>query len=140
MVIDDDKTTTILCEHTLRKFSPITPLIVYMEPEIALEAIEKEYGIERSNIPTVMFLDINMPGMSGWEFLEKYEKFDAKIHAQFTIYVLSSSIDERDHERSQSNPFVSGHLSKPLRLESVIQIFDIVNNNSIKSFNKLRLR
>jgi len=138
MVIDDDKTTTILCQHALRKFSNVTPLMTFMDPELALNAIREEYGVKDAYIPTVMFLDINMPVMTGWDFLEAFKDFSIEVRKQFTIYILSSSIDQRDETRSKLNPFVSGHISKPLKLESIKQIFNIVDNDSILSFRKIK--
>ena len=138
MVIDDDRTTTILCEHVLFRYSGATPIKIFLDPEEALESISEEYGNSTVPISTVMFLDINMPSMTGWEFLELFNKLPLKVQCQFTIYILSSSIDQRDEERCKSNPLVSGLICKPLKLESIKQIFAIVNNNLIVSFNKIK--
>jgi CheY-like chemotaxis protein len=122
MVIDDDQITTIICEQALAKFSPVTPTKIFNDPEVALETIKEEYGVSNDNIPTVMFLDINMPAMTGWEFLDEFKNFSAELRKQFTIFILSSSINEQDKEKADANPFVSGFISKPLRLQTLIQI------------------
>ncbi|CAN5646885.1 hypothetical protein BH10BAC5_BH10BAC5_22820 [soil metagenome] len=91
--------------------------------EGALNKTELSSGSEK---PTVLFLDINMPSMTGWEFLEEFRKFSKTVHKQFTIYMLSSSVDSSDKEKASSNIFVSGYISKPLRQETLREKFQVV--------------
>jgi two-component system, chemotaxis family, chemotaxis protein CheY len=95
---------------------------LYTEPETALKEIKEEV-LADENTTTVLFLDINMPSMTGWEFLESFKDFRTEIRQRFTIYILSSSVDDRDKEMADSNPFVSGFLSKPLPIDVINNIF-----------------
>lgn len=72
--------------------------------------------------PTILFLDINMPSMTGWEFMEKFENLSDTIKQQIAIYILSSSVDERDKYKADNNRYIQGFLSKPLQKSTVLSI------------------
>ncbi len=128
IVVDDDRSNNLICEYTLRRFSASTDIKTFLDPEVALEHISN-YSTLQVNTPTVLFLDINMPVLDGWEFLEIFENFTDNIKQQFTIYILSSSIDLRDLERADKNPLVTGFLSKPLCKKSINSIFGVSQDN-----------
>jgi len=65
----------------------------------------------------VVFLDLNMPIMNGWEFLDKLSKAKNEITMHYKLYILSSTINPDDQKKAKSNPLVSGFLSKPLTKE-----------------------
>lgn len=67
---------------------------------------------------------INMPTMSGWEFLDKFESLDKKIKNQFRIYIMSSSIDPSDRQKAGKNKNVEDYIEKPLSEEIVISILE----------------
>lgn len=58
-----------------------------------------------------------MPQLNGWEFLDEFAKMDEHIHQQFTIFILSSSIDSCDREKASANKFVKDYLVKPLSMD-----------------------
>lgn len=80
--------------------------------EDARTALEYLTSIEESKLPEVLFLDINMPLMDGWEFMDQLEKL--KIEDKMIIYMTSSSINPLDLEKAERNPFIKGFISKPL--------------------------
>jgi len=123
MVVDDDRTTTMLCNHALSRFAKESLIKLYTNPETALKAIEEEYNKKDVTLSTVLFLDINMPHMNGWEFLEVFKNFNEDIQKHFAIYMLSSSIDIRDKEKAEGNPLVSGFISKPLTTDVLNKVF-----------------
>ena len=128
MIVDDDPTSNILCQYVIRRFFPATEIKLFTRPEAALETIKEEQG--KTDFATVLLLDINMPSMSGWDFLDLFKEFSEEIHKRFTIYILSSSVDERDKAKAKTNPFVLGFLRKPLTFDSIRRI--VSENNMIE--------
>jgi CheY-like chemotaxis protein len=88
----------------------------FTEPEEGLAYVQNIQD------PTILFLDINMPTLTGWEFLEQYEKFGEDLKERVKIFILSSSLDYRDRDKAAANKHVKGFLSKPLESEIVISI------------------
>lgn len=123
MVIDDEPVNNIICEAMLRRVFGDIVVKSFNVAELAMSYISQEYGPSHSGVRTVLFLDINMPTMTGWEFLEEFKLLDQHIQKQFTIYILSSSVDQRDKDRASVNSLVSGFVCKPLNKESIHKIF-----------------
>ena len=73
-------------------------------------------------VSALVLLDINMPSMSGWEFLEMFDNLDYDVKERVRICILSSSIDDRDRERSYSNKNVADFLVKPLTDKDILRI------------------
>jgi CheY-like chemotaxis protein len=84
------------------------------------EAIDYFLAPENQHIdvlPDVIFLDINMPVMNGWNFLEAFDKIFFSLPKKILIYVVSSSVDESDMERSKSFMSVTDYVIKPINKE-----------------------
>ncbi len=124
IVVDDNRTSNLICEFAIRKYNKDVTINLYTEPEMALQNIGEEYNRKQNDTLTILFLDINMPSMTGWEFLEAFRAFGEKVHRQFIIYILTSSVDDRDKEKAASDPLVAGFFSKPLTAVGVQQAVD----------------
>ena len=131
LVVDDDSTNNLICDFTIRKFDRNAIINLFLEPEKALQHIEITYSEKNNFIPTVLFLDINMPTMSGFEFLDEFKRFGLKVQQQFTVYMLSSSIEDFTSQ-AKKYPIVTGFLSKPLRISNLQDIFS--HNSVNKAF------
>ena len=115
MVVDDDATNNMICQFTIKRVNKEADIKMFLNPEEALASIKEEYSSAREVLPTVLFLDINMPTITGWEFLDVFLQFDEWVKDQFTIFILSSSIEDFT-EKAEIYPFIQGFLSKPLKL------------------------
>ena len=121
ILVDDDDFTNILHDMVLKDtLGDEVGVETFSKPEEGLEFIQKSYT--DSSEETVLFLDINMPKINGWEFLERYEKFSEAIKRHISIYIVSSSVDNRDRDRAEGNKNVKGFISKPLTTEMILSI------------------
>ena len=118
MVVDDDATNNMICEFTIKRMDKDAAIKMFAVPEDALAFINEEYSKTNKALPTVLFLDVNMPTMTGWEFLDAFIQFDEWVKGQFTIYILSSSIEDFTEEAA-IYPFIEGFLSKPLKIANL---------------------
>jgi two-component system chemotaxis response regulator CheY len=123
IVVDDDPTSNMICHFILKGFSPGAGINLFTEPEAALEALGSSPGGLTAESPAVLFLDLNMPSMTGWDFLEELGKTDSQVMERLTIYILSSSLDAGDMEKAENHPLVTGFLSKPLTMGFLMQEF-----------------
>lgn len=75
-------------------------------------------------IPELILLDLNMPIMDGWEFLQEFTKLRPKIARPIELYVVSSSINPTDMERARAIQEVSDYIVKPIQLNDFDKIFN----------------
>lgn len=120
ILVDDDSFNNILCTMAIESTLGEVNIKSFEVPERGLEFIQFEYM--HSLGPAVLFLDINMPTLTGWEFLDEYAKFNDVIKSQISIYMLSSSVDHRDRDKAGANQYIKGFISKPLEKDSILLI------------------
>ncbi len=130
LLVDDDPLTNFLSKKILGQIFGEVEIKDFVNPELALEYIETEFENKQSEEKVTLFLDINMPNLTGWEFLEKFETFKDSIKNQFNIYMLSSSVDSADIKRSKLNPLVIDFIEKPLNKSIVTKILVEIANNA----------
>jgi CheY-like chemotaxis protein len=123
IVIDDDPANNIICKVLIKNHLNPADIKTFSTPQEGLEYIRKSYQNVVHEHQTILFLDINMPVMSGWDFLKEFEKLDKQLRDQFKIYILSSSVDDNDLKRAKENKDVIGYIVKPLTKEKVIETF-----------------
>jgi CheY-like chemotaxis protein len=124
ILIDDDPLNNSISKMVLKRVNEEVTVKDFEDPELALVYLEKEFGLGLKEEKATLFLDINMPSISGWEFLDIFNTYSESIKNQINIYILSSSIDPMDIERAKLHPLVIGFLEKPLKTKSVSSIFE----------------
>jgi len=112
-LIDDDPISTFVTEKLISK--NVKEPCQFYKFQSAKAALKEIYKIK----PNYLFLDLNMPGMSGWDFLDSLDT--TKNEAQ--IYILSSSVDERDIFKARKYQAVKDYFSKPLIKKYIKSIF-----------------
>ena len=120
IIVDDDPFNNMLCNIILEDTLGEVDIKTFQVPEKGLAFIRTEY-VNRLG-PTILFLDINMPTLTGWQFMEEFEKFGKEVKDQINVYILSSSVDSRDKDRAKGNKYIKGFISKPLDRETILAI------------------
>jgi response regulator RpfG family c-di-GMP phosphodiesterase len=124
ILFDDDPVNNTLCQITIKNTIENAKIKTFTSPKKGLQYIAMEY-INKPDSHAILFLDINMHGMTCWEFLEQFEHLDEKIKTKFNIYVLSASLNPIDKERAVSNKNVSDYIEKPLTGDKIRDIVSI---------------
>lgn len=127
LCVDDDGITLMLCKKVIAKAEFASQIETSNNGEEALQYFENlKKEKEANNIvsePQLIFLDLNMPIMNGWEFLDIFSKSDYyTIFPEVKVIVLSSTIDPRDIEKAKQYPMVLNFLSKPITIEMLKSI------------------
>lgn len=122
IVIDDDALNNKICRACIEKLFKEANVTTFTDPQLGFDHLSAEYADPENELEAILFLDINMPVMNGWEFLEKFEKLEDTLKRKIKIYILSSSVDKRDMEKAQANKNVVYYLIKPLTKETIALI------------------
>lgn len=125
LVIDDTDLDLLVAKLAMTKYTFATEIVLKKSAISALEYLES-FESNPEELPQLIFLDINMPELSGFDFLDRYENLPAVIKRNCIIMMLSTSLVEEDHKKASENKFVSRFLNKPLdkhKLESIKEEF-----------------
>ncbi|MDF7811638.1 response regulator [Hymenobacter sp. YC55] len=111
VLVDDDYISVFLTEKILKREGLSEGLCSFQSPEEALRHVQQSIPNE---VPDVILLDLNMPVISGWDFLMALRPYEAQLVGRCFIYVLTSSLSPSDTDRVHEFPLVAGLIHKPL--------------------------
>jgi len=118
LCIDDDPITLMLCKKVISKSSFSKEIITAQNGEEALHYFNTlKYNNNKNKVnkkPELIFLDLNMPVMGGWEFLDHFTSSDYSEFNKASVIVLSSTIDPDDLAKAKKYPIIIDFLSKPI--------------------------
>ncbi len=117
-IIDDEIIVHFIINTIISKFDNKITVLAYNNGEEAIISFKKMLPAEE-HIPDIVLLDINMPVMDGWQFLDEFIKIKSQINKKIAIYILSSSSAPEDINKSKSYSAISGYLSKPLESDTL---------------------
>jgi CheY-like chemotaxis protein len=117
LLIDDNYIDNFVTRKILESGNFADNIIVKQSPHDAISALR-----DGSIQPDVIFLDIRMPLMSGFEFLEEFEKIEMVNKASVKIFMLSSSLDPADMRKSADNKYIAQFVHKPLTQETLEEL------------------
>lgn len=122
-LIDDDVIYQFAVKLNLNQLRLAREVITFSNGELA-----RDFFITNSKVaellPDVILLDINMPVMDGWDFLEWFKEYKSHFPKPISIFMVSSSIDRRDIDKAKSYAEVKDYISKPLTDGSFFEIVE----------------
>jgi two-component system chemotaxis response regulator CheY len=121
ILIDDELVSNFICRKVITKAYSDAEVQEFTSANNALEFIRSAFEEPKKN-PAIVLLDINMPFVSGWDFLEAFAGLDNGIKNNLRIFMLSSSLDPADKKRAVANPYVVDYIEKPLTPEIVLNV------------------
>ncbi|MEO6734209.1 MAG: response regulator [Ferruginibacter sp.] len=128
LVIDDDEATNFFTRIILEEAgcAQYIKMVESGKEALAYLLTSHKNGCDENYYPCpdLILLDINMPAMDGWEFLEEYKKLDKEIQGKVMTVMLTTSLFPEDRERAESMPEISGFENKPItigKLERILQ-------------------
>lgn len=119
MLIDDNPHDNFFHERIIKKTDVSEAVITKQTGSAAIEYL-KMAAKDGYQLPDLIFLDINMPGMNGWEFLDAFKKLDQSIIGKVNIVMLTTSENPEDFVKAKSIELLSGFKSKPLTKQMLI--------------------
>jgi CheY-like chemotaxis protein len=128
LLIDDDEPTNFMSNMVLEEAECASHIQIMQSAKNALDYLTKSDDPGNENVempyPELIFLDVNMPAMNGWEFLDKYNELQRFKSKKPIIIMLTTSINPDDQLKANQIPLVAGFENKPLTsdmIESLIK-------------------
>lgn len=120
-LVDDDDVFVFLTTRMLEKYKLVDLIKIFDNGYDALVFIKENLGNIEA-LPDIILLDLSMPIMDGWQFLDEYVKINPKIGKKITIFICSSSISPDDVSRAKAINAVSDFIIKPMTKEKLIEM------------------
>ncbi|WP_299531115.1 response regulator [Ulvibacterium sp.] len=124
-IIDDDPIFIYGTRRIMKEVDFCDNILVFNNGQDAIDGL-KELIAKGEDLPEVLFLDLNMPIMNGWEFLEDFVKIPNPDGKKVIIYIISSSVDPRDLERIRNYKMVNNYILKPLSPQDLVNVLQDV--------------
>lgn len=125
LVIDDDDINIFIIKKIVEKTGFDIEMVSRNNGQQALDYLNETIAQNKA-LPSLVLIDINMPVMNGWEFIEAYEELN--IEQKVDMYILSSSVYENDIEKTKGYKTVRGFISKPLSMERLTELIKAIRH------------
>jgi CheY-like chemotaxis protein len=122
-IVDDDIIFQFTLTRVINHNKQAERIITFSDGEKVIQYLTDNKK-NTENIPDIIFLDVNMPIMDGWQFMEEYATIKADIKKKVNIFMWSSSVNPIDIERASEISEISDYIIKPIKLEDVKRFFE----------------
>jgi len=119
LLVDDDEINNFISIKLIKKAIADANITACLNGRFAIDELSRIQKANPANLPDFILLDINMPIMNGWEFLDEYKRLHIDPAGKSKIYIISSSVFSNDISKARSYPLVKNFVSKPLSVEKI---------------------
>ena len=126
-IIDDDDIFIYGTRRIMQEVNFCDDIIVFNNGKEAIDGMQN-YLAEGKNLPDVIFLDINMPVMNGWDFLEEFTKIPNLNKDAVILYIVSSSVDPADLQKAKEFELVNNYILKPILPKQLNEILGVLSD------------
>ncbi len=123
LLVDDDEINNFISIKLIKKTLLNTDIKACLNGKFAIKQLSEICLSDPELLPDYILLDINMPVMNGWEFLEEFEKLNIDPNGKIKIYIVSSSVFSNDINKSRLFELVTDFISKPLNVDKLKHLF-----------------
>ncbi|HEY8782629.1 MAG TPA: response regulator [Mucilaginibacter sp.] len=125
LLVDDDEINNFISIKLIKKALLNTEIMACLNGKFAIDQLFEMQRKDPAKLPDYILLDINMPIMNGWEFLDEYKRLNIDPTGRTKIYIISSSVFSNDINKARSYPLVKDFISKPLNVDKIIELFRV---------------
>jgi len=123
LLIDDDEINNFISIKLIKKALVNTEITACLNGKLAIEQLLEIQNTDPEKLPDYILLDINMPVMNGWDFLDEYKRLGIDPTGRSRIFIISSSVFSNDINKARSYKLVNNFISKPLNVDKIIELF-----------------
>ena len=124
LLVDDDEINNFISIKLIKKALVNTDITACLNGRFAIDELLDIQSDSPAKLPDYILLDINMPIMNGWEFLDEYKRLNIDPAGKTKIYIISSSVFSNDINKAKSYNLVKDFISKPLNVEKIKELFE----------------
>lgn len=124
-LVDDDDIFQLITQRVIQQTNLVDSIKIFSSGLDAMIFL-KSVAQNAAQLPEIILLDLNMPVMDGWEFLEEFTLLKPRLEKKITIYVVSSSIAPSDIERAEAINEVTDYIIKPITTEKLLDMLKIM--------------
>jgi CheY-like chemotaxis protein len=125
LLVDDDEINNFISIKLIKKALEYTEITACLDGSYAIKKLLDLQAKDPNSLPDYILLDINMPIMNGWEFLEDFKRLEIDPLNKSKIYIISSSVFSNDINKAKSYPLVKNFISKPLNVDKIKELFTV---------------
>lgn len=129
LLVDDDEINNFISIKLIKKALLNTDIIACLNGKYAIDQLVDIQKKDPSKLPDYILLDINMPIMNGWEFLDEYKRLNIDPLGKTKIFIISSSVFSNDINKARSYPLVKDFISKPLNVDKIVELFKVEDHD-----------
>jgi CheY-like chemotaxis protein len=125
LLVDDDEINNFISIKLIKKALLNTEIMACLNGKFAIDQLVEIQRKDPEKMPDYILLDINMPIMNGWEFLDEYKRLNIDPVGKCKIFIISSSVFSNDINKARSYPLVKDFISKPLNVDKIKELFTV---------------